>query len=98
MSKMDKVNGIDLQFIFKKRGHSPETSRLRTERFKLLQPNKTRIVGKGGDNFRLPPDTTRKERDRANQHPDLQPILPLLRVYRDNAVEGIQRRHTRVVD
>ena len=65
MSKMDKVNGIDLQFIFKKRGHSPETRRLRTERFKLLQPNKTRIVGKGGDNERIldyrPTQQERKE-------------------------------------
>ena len=33
--------------------HSPETSRLRTERFKLLQPNRTRIVGKGKDNERI---------------------------------------------
>ena len=31
-TKMDKVNGIDLQFIYKKRGHSPETYRLWTER------------------------------------------------------------------
>ena len=53
MSKMDKNIGIDLQFIFKKRGHSPEISRLRMERFKLLQPNKTRIVGKGGENERI---------------------------------------------
>ena len=70
MSKMDKVNGIDLQFIFKKRGHSPETSRLRTERFKLLQPNKTRIVGKGGDNERIldyrPTQQERKEIERIN--------------------------------
>ena len=49
MSKMDRVNGIDLQFIFKKRGHSPETIRLRTKRFKL----RTRIVGKGKDNERI---------------------------------------------
>ena len=25
---MDKVNGIDMEFIYKKRGHSPETKRL----------------------------------------------------------------------
>ena len=68
--KMDKVNGIDLQFIFKKRGHSPETSRLRTERFKLLQPNKTGIVGKGGENERIldyrPTQQERKEIERIN--------------------------------
>ena len=46
-SKMDKVNGIDLEFIFKKKGHSPETSRFRSERNKILQPNKTRIVRRG---------------------------------------------------
>ena len=70
MSKMDKVNGIDLQFIFKKRGHSPETSRLRTERFKLLQPNKTRIVGTAGENERIldyrPTQQERKEIQRIN--------------------------------
>ena len=70
MSKMDRVNGIDLQFIFKKRGHSPETSRLRTERFSLLQPNRTRIVGKGKDNERIleyrPSQQDRKEIEKLN--------------------------------
>ena len=50
---MDKVSRIDLEFIFKKRGHSPEASRLRSEGNKILQPNKTRIVGRGRDNERL---------------------------------------------
>ena len=49
-SKTDKVNGIDLEFIFKKTGPSPETSQLRSERNKILQPNKTKIVGRGRDN------------------------------------------------
>ena len=53
MSKMDKVNGIDIEFIFKKRGHSPETNKLRSERNKILQPNRTRIVGKGSENERI---------------------------------------------
>ena len=70
MSKMDRVNGIDLQFIFKKRGHSPETSRLRTEGFKLLQSNRTRIVGKGKDNERIleyrPSQQDRKEIEKLN--------------------------------
>ena len=70
MSKLEKVNGIDLQFIFKKRGHSPETGRLRTERLKLLQPNKTRIVGKGSENERIqdyrPTQQERKETERIN--------------------------------
>ena len=65
MSKMDEVNGIDLQFIFKKRGHSPETSRLRAERFKLRQPDRTRIVEEGRDNERIleyrPSQQDRKE-------------------------------------
>ena len=70
MSKIDKVNGIDLQFIFKKRGHFPDTGRLRAKRFKLLQPNKTRIVGKGGENGRIldyrPTQQERKEIERIN--------------------------------
>ena len=70
MSKMARVNGIDLQFIFKKPGQSPETSRLRTERFKLLQPNRTRIVGKGKDNERIleyrPSQQDRKEIEKLN--------------------------------
>ena len=37
-SKMDKVNGIDMHFIFKQRGHSPDTHRLWTERKRLLKP------------------------------------------------------------
>ena len=28
INKMDKVNGIDMEFIYKKRGHSPETKNL----------------------------------------------------------------------
>ena len=42
---MDKVNSIDMNFIFKKRGHSPGTDRLRQEKNRILKPNKTRIVG-----------------------------------------------------
>ena len=52
-SKMDKVNGIDMHFIFKKRGHSPDTLKLWTVRKRLLKPEKMRIVGKGTDNERL---------------------------------------------
>ena len=70
MSKMDKVNGIDIEFIFKKRGHSPETSKLRSERNKILQPNRTRIVGKGSENERIqqyrPSQQDRKEIERIN--------------------------------
>ena len=35
-----------MNFVFKKRGHSHEPHRLRQERNKILQPNKTRIFGK----------------------------------------------------
>ena len=52
ISKTDKVNGINMDF-FIKRGHSPETHRLRQDRSKILQPNKTRIVGKGRKNERI---------------------------------------------
>ena len=70
MSKMDRVNGIDLKFIFKKRGHSPETSRLRTERFKLLQPNRTRDVEKSKENEQIleyrPSQQDQKEIEKLN--------------------------------
>ena len=36
-----------MDFIYKKRGHSPETKRLWVERSHILKPDKTRIVGKG---------------------------------------------------
>ena len=52
-SNMDKVNGIDMHFIYKKRGHSPDTYRLWAERKRLLNPEKTRIVGRGTDNERI---------------------------------------------
>ena len=42
-----------MHFIFKKRGHSPDTLRLWTERKRLLKPEKIRIVGRGTDNERL---------------------------------------------
>ena len=63
-TKIDKVNGIDAQFIYKKRGHSPDTYRLWTKRKRLLKPEKTIIVGKGRDHERLqeyrPPQQARK--------------------------------------
>ena len=43
-SKVDKVKGIDMEFIYKRRGHSPETKRLWIERNHILKPDKTRIV------------------------------------------------------
>ena len=67
---MDKINGIDIEFIFKKRGHSPETSKLRSEKNKILQPNRTRIVGKGSENELIqqyrPSQQDRKEIERIN--------------------------------
>ena len=69
-SKMYKVNAIDLEFIFKKRGQFPETNRFRSERNRILQPNKTKIVGRGRDNERLqeyrPSQKGRKEIERIN--------------------------------
>ena len=38
-----------MEFIYKKRGHSPEKKRLWVERNHILKPDKTRIVGKGKD-------------------------------------------------
>ena len=50
ISNMDKVNGIEISFIYKKRGHSLDAYRLWAERKRLLKPEKTRIVAKGTDN------------------------------------------------
>ena len=50
---MDKVNGIDMEFNYKNRGHSPETKRLWTERNHILKPDKTRIVGTGKESERI---------------------------------------------
>ena len=50
---MDKVNGIDMNFIYKKRGHSPETKRLWVERNHILKPDRTRFVGKGKASERI---------------------------------------------
>ena len=52
-ASMDKINGLELEFIFKKRGHFPETDRLRAERNCVLKPDRLRIVGKGRDHERL---------------------------------------------
>ena len=69
ISAMVKVNGIDLNFIFKKR-HSPETDRLRKERNRILKPNKTRSVRKGGGNERIhgyrPSQEGRKQIEKVN--------------------------------
>ena len=50
---MDKVNGIGMNFIYKKRGYSLETKRLWIERNHILKPDKTRIVGKGKENEQI---------------------------------------------
>ena len=52
-NKLDKINGIDMNFIYKKRGHFPETKRFWVERNHYLKPNKTRIVGKGKESERI---------------------------------------------
>ena len=56
-SNMAEVNGIckstDMHFIYKKRGDSPDTYRLWAKRKRHLNPEKTRIVGRGTDNERI---------------------------------------------
>ena len=52
-ASMDKVNGNEMECIFKKRGHFPETDRLRTERNRILRPDRLQIVGKMRDNEKL---------------------------------------------
>ena len=50
---MDKVKGYDMDFIYKKRGHSREMNRRWIERKHILKPDKTRIFGKRKYNERL---------------------------------------------
>ena len=50
--RMDKFNGIDMEVIFEKSGHSPKLHQLRMERSRILKPDTLRIVGKGRDNER----------------------------------------------
>ena len=50
---MDKVNGIEMEYIFKQRRHFSETNELRTERKRIIRPDRLRIVGKGRDEERL---------------------------------------------
>ena len=52
-NKKDKVNGIDMDFIYKKKGYSPETERLWIERNHILKPDKTRFVGRGKESERI---------------------------------------------
>ena len=47
---LDEVNGIDMEVIFEKQCHSPETQK---ERNKILTQNKMTIVGKGRGNERI---------------------------------------------
>ena len=53
-----------------KRGKSPKADRLRTERNTILQPHRTRIVGKGKDDDRIqeyrPSQQGRRRIDRLN--------------------------------
>ena len=52
-SKIGKINGIDMNFLYKKRGYSPGTKRLWVERNHILKPDKTRIKGKGKESERI---------------------------------------------
>ena len=71
-NKMDKVTGIDMEFIYKKRGHSPETKRFSVERNNILKPDKTRIVGKGKQrqrtHTRIQAEPIRQKADSRTQH------------------------------
>ena len=67
---MDKVNDIDMEFVFKKRRHSPETRKLHMEGNKNFEEKKLRIVGKGQENERIqefrPSQQGRKEVGKLN--------------------------------
>ena len=86
---MDRLIGIDMHFIHKKRGHSPETHRLWMERKQILSPLKTRNIGKGKYNERLQEYRKRPKKNRGIKHSDLQSVIILLRNTWDNATERI---------
>ena len=64
------MNSIEIEFIFKKTGHYPETDRLRKERNRILKPDRLRIVGRGRENERLqeyrPSQQGRKQVEKLN--------------------------------
>ena len=79
--KMDEVNDIDMEFIFKKQGHFPETHKLRLERTRIVKADKFRIVGKGRDNERIqeirPSYRGRKQFERSNIEINNKPLAQL---------------------
>ena len=70
MSKMDKFNGIDMEFIYKNGDIPQKQANIALKENNILQPNRTRIVGKGSENERLqqyrPSQQDRKEIERRN--------------------------------
>ena len=90
-SKMDKINGIDMNFIYKKRGLSPETKRLWVERNHILKSDKTRFVGKGKESERIqeyrPSQNGRKRIVELNIA--IYNRFPLLQNARNNAITGV---------
>ena len=96
ISTMDIVNGLDMNFIFKKRGISPETDQLRQERNRILKPCKTRIVERGTENERIqeyrPSQEGRKQIERIS-------ILIYYRFFDfcEKIGRGIPRKRERIV-
>ena len=74
-SKMDRVNGIDMNFIHKKRGHSRETHRLWIERKQILKrekkPDSRKRQGQRATT-RVSSITTKQKENRGIEHADLQ--------------------------
>ena len=70
-SSLSKIDKINMNFIYKKRGNSPETKRFWAERNQFLKPDKTRIVGKGKESERIQeyrPSQNRPQKNRRTKH------------------------------
>ena len=90
--KMDKVNGIDMHLMYKKRGHSPDTYRLWTERKRLLKPEKTRIVGKEATlrDTRISASLASTKKNSGIKHTKIQSLLPHCETLRTTPLKEYQ--------
>ena len=96
---MNKVNGNDMHFILKKRGHSPERDQLRQESNRILKPNKTQVVGRGSENKRIqeyrPSQERRKQIDRINILIHNRFLISAKKL--EKPIQGISRKRERIL-
>ena len=93
---MDKVNGIDMEFIYKKRGPFPETKRLWVKKNHILKPDKPRIVGNGKDNELRPSQIGRKRN--VSRTLKFVTVFPLLRDPWINSPTRVLTKQQRLLD